>query len=413
MSSTADQNTHASPSNPASRASQDSHADSGSPANHASQDNHASPGSAANHADPSSPADQTPASPIGQLDGQSTASPIGRRSHTTASPDLAPEASAPPTPVDVLTVGETMGALRAGGAIRLGAPMTLSPAGAESTVAIGLARLGHRAGWVGRVGADEVGELIVRTLRAEAVDLAHVRVDPDGRPTGLMTREHRVGGIVRVDYHRAGSAGSALRAVDVLDALEVAPRVLHLTGVTPALSASAAEAVLAAALRAHDLGVVISFDVNYRARLWSPERARAVLLPLAELAEVLIASSDELHLVAPEPAAPEAEAVAAVLARGTHEVVLTRGGEGASVTTADGTVSVPARQVPVVDVVGAGDAFVAGYLSGLLDDLPPGQCLQRATATGAFAVATEGDWEGLPTRADLALLDQPAGTTIR
>jgi 2-dehydro-3-deoxygluconokinase len=322
-----------------------------------------------------------------------------------------------PSGLDVLTIGETMGALRATGPIRLGSAMTLSAAGAESTVAIGLVRLGHRAGWVGRVGDDEMGELVLRTLRAEGVDLTYARVDPDGRPTGLMTREHRVGSVIRVSYHRAGSAGSAIEPGDVLAALDGGTRVLHLTGITPALSLSAAEAVLAAARRARDLGVIVSFDVNYRSRLWSAERARDVLLPLAELADVLIASSDELHLVAlassRDSAVDEATAVAAILAGGTREVVVTRGGDGASVTTADGTVSVPAHRVPVVDVVGAGDAFVAGYLSGLLDGLPVERRLERATATGAFSVATAGDWEGLPTRADLALLDQPAGTTVR
>ena len=315
--------------------------------------------------------------------------------------------------LDLLTVGETMAALRATGPIRLGSAMTLSAAGAESTVAIGAARLGHRAGWVGRVGDDETGELILRTLRAEGVDVAHARVDPGGRPTGLMLREHRIGSLIRVTYHRAGSAGSALEAGDVLPALEDGARVLHLTGITPALSASAAEAVLAAARRARELGVTVSLDVNYRSRLWAPERAREVLLPLAGLADVLIASSDELHLVSPDPALGEGEATAAILARGTREVILTRGADGASVTTADGTVSAPARTVPVVDVVGAGDAFVAGYLSALLDDLPTEQRLHRATATAAFSVATPGDWEGLPTRADLALLDAPSGTTVR
>ncbi|MEY9863361.1 2-dehydro-3-deoxygluconokinase [Catenulispora sp. GAS73] len=305
--------------------------------------------------------------------------------------------------VDFLTIGETMGALRAAGPIRLGSAMTLSAAGAESTVAIGLVRLGHRAGWVGRVGDDGVGELVLRTLRAEGVDVTYARVDPNGRPTGLMTREHRVGSLIRVDYHRAGSAGSALEPGDVLAALEGGTRVLHLTGITPALSPSAAETVLVAARRARELGVTVSFDVNYRSRLWSPERAREVLLPLAELADVLIASSDELHLVAPTSATHAA-----------REVVVTRGGDGAGVTTADGgTVSVPAHSVPVVDVVGAGDAFVAGYLSGLLDGLPVEQRLRRAVAVGAFSVATAGDWEGLPTRADLALLDEPAGTTVR
>ncbi|MCX5208373.1 sugar kinase [Kitasatospora sp. NBC_00240] len=313
----------------------------------------------------------------------------------------------------VVTVGETMAALRATGPVRLGAPMELSVAGAEANVAIGLARLGHRVGWVGNVGDDEFGALVLRTLRAEQVDVGHARVDADGRPTGLLAREDRIADLVSVAYYRAGSAGSALRAEDVLPALDPAVRILHLTGITPALSATAADAVRAAATRAGELGITVCLDVNYRARLWSPAEARRVLLPLARTADVLVASADELHLVSDDPDLPEREAVAALLAQGRREVVLTRGGDGASVGSADGTVSTPARRVPVVDVVGAGDAFVAGYLSGLLDGLDIEGRLHRATATGAFAVTSRGDWEGLPTRRELALLDAPAGTTLR
>ncbi|MDH6578436.1 sugar kinase [Kitasatospora sp. MAP5-34] len=316
-------------------------------------------------------------------------------------------------PLDVVTVGETMAALRATGPVRLGAPMQLSVAGAEANVAIGLARLGHRAGWVGRVGDDEFGALVLRTLRAEQVDVGHARLDADGRPTGLLAREDRIADLVSVSYYRAGSAGSALRAADVLPALGHGVRILHLTGITPALSAGAAEAVHAAAARAGELGITVCLDVNYRARLWSPAEARTVLLPLARTADVLVASADELHLVAEDPDLPEPDAVAALIAQGRSEVVITRGGEGASATTAHGTVSTLARKVPVIDVVGAGDAFVAGYLSGLLDGLDVAGRLHRAVTTGAFAVTTRGDWEGLPTRRDLALLDQPAGTTLR
>ncbi|GAA1214758.1 sugar kinase [Kitasatospora nipponensis] len=314
---------------------------------------------------------------------------------------------------EAVTVGETMAALRATGPIRLGAPMRLSVAGAEANVAIGLARLGHRAGWVGRVGDDEFGALVLRTLRAEQVDVSHARVDGDGRPTGLLAREDRIADLAQVAYYRAGSAGSALRTADVLPALNPGVRVLHLTGITPALSPGAAEAVRTAAARARELGITVCLDVNYRARLWSPARARTALLPLARLADVLVASADELHLVGEDPALPEQEAVAALIAQGRREVVITRGGDGASAITAHGTLDTPARRVPVVDVVGAGEAFVAGYLSGLLDGLDIAQRLHRAATTGAFSVATRGDWEGLPTRRDLPLLDQPAGTTFR
>lgn len=103
---------------------------------------------------------------------------------------------------EVVTFGETMAALRAHGALRLGGSLGLSVAGAESNVAIGLARLGHRVHWAGQVGADELGALVLRTLRAEGVDA--------GRPTGLLLAEPRLGTLTRVSYYRAASAGSAV-----------------------------------------------------------------------------------------------------------------------------------------------------------------------------------------------------------
>ncbi|MFD5922986.1 sugar kinase [Kitasatospora sp. NPDC058201] len=314
---------------------------------------------------------------------------------------------------EVVTVGEAMAALRATGPIRLAPPMELSVAGAEANVAIGLARLGHRARWVGRVGDDPFGALVLRTLRAEDVDTTHTYTDTEGRPTGLLVREDAIGDLATVHYHRTRSAGSALHPDDVLTALDPATRILHLTGITPALGPAAAQAVLTAAARARRLGITVSLDVNFRARLWTHHQAREVLPPLARLADILIASADELHLVTPDPAHDEDHAVTALLTQGAREVVITRGGDGADATTTDGTHHAKARPVPVVDVIGAGDAFTAGYLSGVLDGLTVEQRLNRATATAAFAVATRGDWEGLPTRTDLTLLDTPAGTTLR
>ncbi|MEY9926313.1 2-dehydro-3-deoxygluconokinase [Catenulispora sp. GP43] len=317
------------------------------------------------------------------------------------------------TTPDVVTIGETMAALRATGPVRLGAPMNLSVAGAESTVAIGLARLGHRSCWIGRVGDDEFGALVLRTLLAEGVDVSHAHIDGEGRPTGLLARERRIGGLIQVSYYRGGSAGSALCPEDVLPALSPGVRLLHLTGITPALSPTCAEAALAAAREARELGITVSLDVNYRSRLWSAQRARETLLPLTRLADILIASADELHLVCADPVLEEKALVDALLTEGTRELVLTRGGNGADVFTTAASAHAEAHQVPVVDVVGAGDAFVAGYLSGLLDGLDLDRRLRRAVAAGAFAVAAEGDWEGLPTRDSLALLDHPSGTTLR
>ncbi len=312
---------------------------------------------------------------------------------------------------DVTTLGETMVSLRTGTPLRLGGTLAMTMAGAESNVAIGLARLGHIVRWGGRVGADEVGAFILRTLRAESVGVDTVVVDPE-RPTGLMLAERRIADVSRVSYYRVGSAGSALALADASACLADAPRILHVTGITPALSASAAEAVAAAARLARAAGALVSVDVNYRSRLWTPQQARPVLSELVRNADIVISSEDELGLVV---ATPEDEAASAgqLAASGVSQLVIKRGASGATVWHDGRAHHAPAIPVTVRDTIGAGDAFTAGYLSGVLDGLTPDLALHRGTVTGAFAVAAVGDWEGLPTRDELALLDSEAGATLR
>jgi 2-dehydro-3-deoxygluconokinase len=145
----------------------------------------------------------------------------------------------------------------------------------------------------------------------------------------------------------------------------------------------------------------------------SSDHARTVLRPLLTHTDLLIASEDELPLVQERPGTGESEAVRGVLAAGVEEVVVKRGARGATTFTRDGATDPAAREVDAVDLVGAGDAFVAGYLSGLLHGADIPARLHRAVTTAAFAVATRGDWEGLPTQDELSLFDQPDGTTIR
>ncbi|RIV41659.1 sugar kinase [Micromonospora radicis] len=305
-----------------------------------------------------------------------------------------------------------MVSLRSSGPLAVGGPLTMHLAGAETNVAIGLARLGHRAAWVGRVSDDELGEFVLRQLRAEGVGTDGVRRDPD-RPAGLMFLERRTADLTRVRYHRAGSAGSALHVDDVRAPLAAGARVLHLSGITPALSDSAREAAAFAARAAAAAGVTVSLDVNYRARLWPRAAARAALAPLAGYASIVIASEDELDLVA-DPGADEATAVAGLLRRGVRTVLVKLGSAGARAHTRDGVERLAAVPVTAVDPVGAGDAFTAGYLSGHLDGLDLVDRLRRAVALGAFAVTARGDWEGLPRRDELSLLTgNAAGTTLR
>ncbi|MEU5689151.1 sugar kinase [Streptomyces venezuelae] len=317
-----------------------------------------------------------------------------------------------PAAPDVLTLGETMMALRGGGPLKLGGTMDVSIAGAESNVAIGLSRLGHAVRWAGAVGDDEAGELVLRTLRAEGVDVGAATRDPSV-PTGLLLFEPRLPDVTRVHYYRAGSAGSRLTpaAVDAAFA-GGAPRVLHLTGITPALGPSAAEACRRALRLARDHGTQVCLDVNFRSRLWSADEAATELRGWLPYVDVLIASDDELPLCLPTPS-PDSESEKSLLSGGIRELVVKLGARGATVHTADDTLHSPARQVQAVDAVGAGDAFVAGYLSALLDDADVATRLDRAVTTGAFAVASRGDWEGAPTRSELPLLTAAAGTVVR
>lgn len=304
---------------------------------------------------------------------------------------------------DVVTFGESMAALRGEGALRLGGAMHLSVAGAESNVAIGLARLGHSVRWIGRVGNDELGQLIRRTLNAEGVTTSAIA--DAARPTGLILFETRLADLVRVHYYRSGSAGSAVTAADVLDALGPGVRVLHVTGVTAALAEESANAVQAATQRARELAILVSLDINYRSRLWTPAAARHTLRDLMPAVDVLFGSDDELQIVAPRPGNDSAATARELIAEGVQTVIVKRGEAGATAYVDDRAVTVPARTVRAIDVIGAGDAFVAGYLSGTLDNLDVTARLERAVALGAFAVASRGDWEGLPTRDELHLLE--------
>ncbi|WP_288023857.1 sugar kinase [Arthrobacter sp.] len=309
------------------------------------------------------------------------------------------------TSVDVLTFGETMVSLRSDGPLAQGRALAMHAAGAESNVAVGLARLGHSVRWAGRVGRDPHGDFIERALRAEGVDLVLAR--DGGRPTGVMFLERRTADVSRAFYYRRGSAGSRISRPDLEEPLADGAKVLHLTGITPSLSPQALAAFAFAAETAAARGMLVSLDVNYRAKLWSREKARAALAPVARHAGVVIASDDELDLLSAQPRGADGVAgtAAGLLETGVREVVVKLGARGAAAYTADGTTHADAVAVEVVDTVGAGDAFVAGYLSAFLDGGDVAARLRRGAVLGAFAVSTAGDWEGLPRRDELALLD--------
>ena len=303
----------------------------------------------------------------------------------------------------VVTLGETMGLFRAGsvGSLAHVSDFQLGIGGAESNVAIGVARLGGPATWIGRVGPDGLGERVLRELRAEGVTV-HGVVDETAR-TGLMVKERRTADTVRVSYYRAGSAGSRLSPADLDHAAIEAADILHITGITAALSESAAATVDAAIEVAVAAGVPVSFDVNHRATLWADGRAAEVYRGLAGRASIVFAGEDEARMLA--PGATPLELALAIAELGPTQVIVKLGAAGCTALIDGVTHSLPAIRVTAIDTVGAGDAFVAGYLAELVAGVPAEGRLATAVRTGAFACLGPGDWESYALRSELAMLD--------
>ncbi|WP_431219815.1 sugar kinase [Leifsonia xyli] len=304
----------------------------------------------------------------------------------------------------VLTFGETMGLFRAAeiGGLADVDTARIGTGGADSNVAIGLSRLGVPAVWVGRVGADGIGRRVVRDILGQGVD-ARAIVDP-GHPTGLMIKEKRTPHTTRVWFYRSGSAGSGLQPTDVDEELIETAAMVHVTGITASISASGWETVRRVLAVARARGVPVSFDVNHRTALWPTGDPAPLYREIAASADVVFAGDDEAALLLGGTTGDAAALVEGMRGLGPATAVLKRGALGSAASDGGPLIEHPALEVPVVDTVGAGDAFVAGFLAARLrgDALP--DSLAVATAAGAFACMGLGDWESMPRTDELALL---------
>ncbi len=313
---------------------------------------------------------------------------------------------------DVVALGESLGLLVSDqtGRLSLGTGLRLTFGGAESNVAIGVQRLGGTASWIGRVGCDAVGDLIVRELRAEGVSV-HATRDPD-LPTALMLKERPHPGASRITYYRRGMAGSRLGREDVTPGAVADARVLYLTGISAALGEGPLAAAHTAIDHAKSAGTRVAFDVNHRATLVDDvDSMRDAYRGLAERADVIFAGDDEAEILTGET--DPLIQLDALLALGAQHAVVKLGERGAVQKSVDGAVTRrDAIQVTVVDTVGAGDAFAAGWLVEWIQGGDAGACLDLAVRCGAFACLAEGDWESAPTRSDLAWLDRGAGDPV-
>jgi 2-dehydro-3-deoxygluconokinase len=302
---------------------------------------------------------------------------------------------------DVVTFGESMALFRAdpGESLRTARRFSRSIAGAESNLAIGLSRLGRQAGWFGRVGDDPLGLGILDTLRGEGVDVSRARVDDAGF-TGILVRDTHGERRIDVVYARHGSAASQLSVADLDVDYLTSARVLHVTGITPALSQTAREATAEAVRIAAEAGVTVCIDPNLRRRLWPDmAEARRTLLPLLERAQIVLVGQAEATVLTGEETA--AAAGRWLADHGAATVAVKLGADGALGISKGRSYHGEALPVHPVDPIGAGDAFDAAFLSAWLRgaDLP--ECVDDGNLAAGLSIQVCGDIEGLPYRREM------------
>jgi 2-dehydro-3-deoxygluconokinase len=218
-------------------------------------------------------------------------------------------------------------------------------------------------------------------------------------PTGLYLKEISAVGETTVYYYRRGSAASRMRPDDLDAEYLTGARWLHVTGITPALSESCRDTVEHAIELARAAGLEVSFDPNMRLKLWTVEQARETMFPLIRRSTILLGGMEELSLLL-EVRTPDAAADWA-LEQGLSIAVIKLGADGALVATPSERRAIPPYTIPrVVDTVGAGDGFDAGFMAGRLLGRDPWQSAELGNVVGAHALMVEGDYEGYPTMAE-------------
>lgn len=297
---------------------------------------------------------------------------------------------------DIVSFGEPMVEFNAEavGGPRTGSLYSIGFGGDSSNFAVAVSRLGGRSGYLTRVGADSFGSLLRQLWHDEGVDASPVIVDED-HPTGLYFIM-RYGATSEFVYRRSGSAASKLLPTDLPDGWVENARLLHVTGITQAISASACETVFASIERARAAETIVSYDPNIRPALWPLHTARAVARYTIPLCDVVLPNLDEGRLLTgyEDPKAITQE----LLALGAPLVVLKMGGSGAIVATADSYEPVSAIPVMAKDPTGAGDTFDAAFAVAWLEGRTPTDAALFAAAAASEVVRSLGAVNPIPAR---------------
>ena len=293
---------------------------------------------------------------------------------------------------DVTSFGEMLVRLSVPSGDRLEAAQHLDvfPAGAEANILSLLARLGRKTHWAGALPRNSLGRLAANSLRTADVDTSGIIWNELGRMGTYYVEFSAPPRGIQVTYDRAHSCITQLKPDEIdWDSL-LDTRLLHLTGITPALSASCHQIILEASERARQRGVPVSFDVNYRQKLWSEAEAQKTLLPLIQNVELLFCSSNDAARLFNCKGSDREVSRQMLQVRHAKYVVITMGERGALLWNGKEWLREPARTTQIIDRLGAGDALAAGMIHGWLDgDLAAG--LRYGVILSALALSQFGD----------------------
>ena len=272
-------------------------------------------------------------------------------------------------------------------------------AGAEVNVAIGLKRLGHSVAYVTKLGTDPFGTYIENKLKSEGLDV-QISKDED-HFTGYQLKGKVMEGDPEVFYYRRNSAASCLSVEDIEKVDLEGARVLHITGIPPALSKSCRKATYRLIERAREKNMLVSFDPNLRPTLWeSQEVMIETINDIASRADIVLPGTAEGKILM---GSDKPEEIAEFYRKnGAKAVIIKAGGAGDYADWEDGKAFYPGYKVKeVVDTVGAGDGFAVGILSAWLEGLQMPEMVDRGNAIGSIQVSVASDNEGLPTKEEL------------
>lgn len=298
---------------------------------------------------------------------------------------------------EVMTFGECMAVLYPPDPVQIDdAPLLKwDIGGAEANYAIALARLGISVRWHSRVGNDPFGRKMVHILAGEGVDTSAVAIDAT-KPTGVFFREWLPDGMRRVFYYRSGSAAANMGPEDLKPEHFVGITAVHMTGITPALSERAAATCIRAIELAKAAGCMITFDPNFRPRLWSAEQARVAMIPMAQASDIILMGHEDAAAMFGE--GDDEHYLQSAVALGIKTVVLKRAERGAlAIHDGERFEATVVQAERVIDPVGAGDGFDAGFVAGRLRGKSIPESLHLGAIVGAGSVAHLGDYAGYPT----------------